>query len=466
MNWSNRFQARFGNDPRFARVLHGSLSGLASRGFTLLINVVTLPLTLHYLGRLQYGIWVTVSSSVAMLAVLDLGVANTLTNFIAEAYAKDDRRRAQQYFATAFWVTIALVLLLAPLSFLLWRALDWGSLFRVADPLLVGEVRRCVAVAGVFLFLSMPLTLANRVLGGYQEVHLANYFAMTNSVLSLIAILAAVWMHGSLVTLMAAYSGSLLTGTLGLNLWLCLWQRPWLKPSPRSISRGIIRRLFGQGFLFFVIQLTGLVVFNSDNLVITHYLGAAAVAPYSTAWKLTQYAALLQGVLMPSLWPALAAAYHQRNMSWINSTYRSLRQKTQLAVGAVAVLMGLLGQWVIRLWTGGVVVPSHALLWLMAFFAFLISATTNQALLLAAVGRLRLEATVAVLAAVSNLWLSIYLVQRIGPEGVILATILSFAVFMVVPQAWEVNRVLRGHYLEPQSQSQTDTFPPLEPLVP
>lgn len=27
------------------------------------------------------------------------------------------------------------------------------------------------------------------------------------------------------------------------------------------------------------IQLTGLVVFNSDNLVITHYLGAAAVTP-------------------------------------------------------------------------------------------------------------------------------------------------------------------------------------------
>lgn len=48
---------------------------------------------------------------------------------------------------------------------------------------------------------------------------------------------------------------------------------------------------------------------------------------------------------MPSLWPALAEAYYQRNMAWINSTYRSLRQKTQLAVGVIAVLMRLLGQW-------------------------------------------------------------------------------------------------------------------------
>ena len=222
-----------------------------------------------------------------------------------------------------------------------------------------------------------------------------------------------------------------------------------MKPRLRKISGRIIRKLFGQGVLFFIINLTGLVVFNSDNLVISHYLGAAAVTPYSIAWKLTQYAALLQGVLMPSLWPALAEAYHKHDMEWINSTYRSLRHKTQLGVGLVALMMGLLGQWVIRVWTGGVVVPGHLLLWLMAFFAFLMATTTNQALLLAAVGRLRLEAVVAVLAAASNLLLSIYLVQRIGTEGVILATILSFAIFMVVPQAWEVKRVLRGQYLQP-----------------
>ena len=382
-----------------------------------------------------------------MLSVLDLGIANTLTNSIAEAYAENDREKAQQSFATAFWVTVAIVLLVAPVSFVLWRMLDWGALFHIDNPFLLQKTKLCIAVAGTFLFFSLPLTLANRVLGGFQEVYVANYFAMANSVLSLIAILATVGLHGSLVTLMVAYSGAMLAGTLGLNLWLFFWQRTWLKPVLRKISRGMIGKLFGQGALFFIINLTGLVVFNSDNLVITHYLGAEAVASYSTAWKLTQYAALLQAVLMPSLWPALAEAYHQHNMEWINSTYRSLRQKTQLAVGVSALVMGLLGQWVIRVWTGGAVVPGHLLLWLMAFFAFLMATTTNQALLLAAVGRLRLEAVVAVLAAASNLWLSIYLVQRIGVEGVILATILSFAVFMVGPQAWEVKRVLRGQYL-------------------
>jgi len=89
-------------------------------------------------------------------------------------------------------------------------------------------------------------------------------------------------------------------------------------------------------------------------------------------------------------------------------------------------------------------VPGPLLLWTLAGWAVLVTVTTNQALLLTATGRLRLEAGVAVIAAVANLGLSIVLVQRIGAEGVIVATILSFAVFMVVPQAWEVRRVLKG----------------------
>jgi O-antigen/teichoic acid export membrane protein len=164
---------------------------------------------------------------------------------------------------------------------------------------------------------------------------------------------------------------------------------------------------------------------------------------------LTSYASLLQSELIPSFWPAFTEAYKKREMRWVRKTYREMVRKVLLAVSVAALLIGLCGQWFIRMWAGEVAVPPLRLLWTMAAWAVLVSATTNQALLLTAVGRLRLETTVAVLAAVANLALSIVLVQRIGAEGVILATFLSFAVFMIVPQELEVRRVLRGDFLEP-----------------
>ena len=205
--------------------------------------------------------------------------------------------------------------------------------------------------------------------------------------------------------------------------------------------------MFGQGILFFVLQLTGLVIFNSDNLVISHFLGAAEVTPYSIAWRMTSYAVLLQQLTVPSLWPVFTEAYGKGQIDWVRSTYEATTRRVLGAVSVAALLVGLFGRFVIRLWAGAAAVPRAELLWLMAGFAVLQATTTNQAVLLTATGRLRLEATVGALAAIMNLWLSIVLVQRIGSVGVILATVRAFLVFMGVPQEGEVRRVLEGRYL-------------------
>ena len=435
------------SDTRLSRVLLGSVSALFGRGLAVLVNAVLLPVILRYLGKLEFGIWITISTSVLMLSVLDLGIANTLTNFIAEAHAEEDQEKAVRFYATAFWITSAAVVLLSPLCYAAWRAIDWGVVFHLSEALQIQHARTCVAVAVAFFLASLPLTLANKVLAGYQQVHLANAFAMVSSVLSLVAILTTVAFHGTIVYLMVSYCAAMLVGTFSLNLWLYFWQRPWLKPGLQSVHFGAARSLFGQGFLFFIIQCTGLVVFSTDNLVITHYLGPAQVTPYSFAWRLTSYATMVQAIMLPSLWPAFSEAYHKRELDWVVSTYRSVTRKSLAAVGLAALIIGFLGRFVIRLWAGPSAVPGQRLLWLMAAFNLIMAATTNQAFLLNATRRLRLEAVVAVLAAGVNLGLSIFLVQRIGTEGVIASTIVSFLVFMIVPQELEVRRVLAGRYL-------------------
>ena len=438
---------RLTHDARLKRMLHGSFSGLLGRGLGMLVSLITLPVTFRYLGKLEYGIWITISSSVVMLTVLDLGIANTLTNLISSAFAEDDRQKARSYFATALWLTVGVAVLLAGVAGVLWYTLDWSRLLHLSDPVLAARARKAFGISLAYFLVSLPLGLANRVLSGYQQVHLSNYFAMGNSVLGLLAIVITVFCRGNLVVLMLAYCCAMLTGTLALNLWLLGHHKPWLRPVPSAFSRSVARSLLGQGSLFFVIQLTSLVVFNADNLIIAHSLGAAEVTPYSIAWRLASYASLLQSLLVPSFWPAFTEAYYKRELSWLRKAYRTLVRNSFIAVSAVALAVGLLGREMIRIWAGPAAVPSHALLWTMAFWAVLVSITTNQALLLTATSRLQVAATVAVLAAGINLILSFRLVHVFGPEGVILATILSFGICMAGPQAWEVRRVLSGRFL-------------------
>jgi len=459
MQVTGRFRRWLESDPRLKRVLQGGLSGIAGRGMAMLVSAVTLPLTVRYLGAFEYGIWVTISTSVVMFAVLDLGIANTLTNFISKAYASDDEPMAASYFATAFWLTVAIVCLLGLLAAIAWRAIDWGALLHIPNSPLAAQARLCVAIAIAFFLASLPLNLANRVLSGYQRTHIANFFAMINSLLGLIAIVSVILLKGTIVHLMAAYSLAMLTGTLSLNLWLCFKYKPALKPSPWAMRRSMARELFGEGSLFFVLQLAGLVVFNSDNLVIAHFLGAAEVTPYSVAWRLTSYAGMLQSLFVPALWPALAEAYFRRDMTWIRLTYRRILRLTLISVGVAGIAIGLFGRWLIRAWAGPAAVPGSLLLWCMCFWIVLLAVTVNQASLMAATQRLGLQAVTSSLAAIVNAILSIVLVQRMGALGVLLATISSYLVLVVLPQAWVVRRILSGRYLKPLQTLETIPSP-------
>jgi len=444
---NHALHAKLKNDPRLARVLKGGLSGFAGKATAVVVNAVSLPITVRYLGREQYGFWVTISTTVMMLAVLDLGIANTLTNCISRAYAERSEEMAKRYYATAFWATCAIAALLGFIGALVWPHIDWGKLFGVSDAAIATQAGKCAAISFGYALLALPLGLANKVMGGYQRVPVANAFAMLNSLLSLIAIIFVVQIHGTVVCLMVAYCTAMLTGTILLNLWMALRHEPRIRPIPRRVHLGAAREIMGNGMLFFILQIAGLAVFNTDNLMIAHFLGAEQVTPYAVTWRLVGYASVLQTLLVPSLWPAFSEAYVNHDLVWIRKAYHRIMRATLLTVIPTVVFLGFAGHWIIGVWAGKAAVPSSLLLWGMCFWTVLLSITVNQGALLAATQHLQLQTIYSSLAAVVNLILSIILVQHVGVTGVLLATIISYLLFIIVPATWQVRQILHGRYL-------------------
>jgi O-antigen/teichoic acid export membrane protein len=82
---------------------------------------------------------------------------------------------------------------------------------------------------------------------------------------------------------------------------------------------------------------------------------------------------------------------------------------------------------------------------------------TNQSCLMGATFRVGKQAISSVLSAVVNLALSILWIKTMGTAGVILATIVSYLIFIVAVQSWEVRRILRGDFLAAKQQPEDDT---------
>jgi O-antigen/teichoic acid export membrane protein len=428
---------------RYGRIVHAVWSGGAARVVGSLLTLIALPLAVRYLGAARYGVWATITTTAVWINLLDFGIANTLTNDISRAYAHDDKDAAARSFSNALVLTAGISVLVGVVFALLIPRINWVRLFNTNSSVNAAEIKQTVAVAAGLMLLGLPCNLGSKLLAGYQELHRNNYVLCAGAVASVCGLGLGIALHVSMPLLFVMSAGCLPLASLATLLFVVAWDKPWLRPRLCFIDRGCLVSLLSSGSAFFLIQVAAVVVFSSDNLVVSHYLGAAEVTPYSVTWRLAGLTALAQSLIFPAMWPAYSEAYAKGDFGWIRRTFATtMKATTALNLFCVAALV-VFGRSVIRLWAGPAAVPSISLLLAMGMWAMISGFMSVESCLLAALNRVRGQAMLSIVAAAVNLALSLVLVRRIGSLGVIAGTIGSYLIVLVVPQTVIVVRVLR-----------------------
>jgi len=70
---------------RYRKVLLSAVTGPMTGASGLLAFLITVPLTVHYLGPERYGAWMSLSSLMAFLRFSDLGLGNGLVGAVSQA---------------------------------------------------------------------------------------------------------------------------------------------------------------------------------------------------------------------------------------------------------------------------------------------------------------------------------------------------------------------------------------------
>ncbi len=428
---------------RYGRIAKAVSSGAAARLLSAGITLVSLPLAVRYLGAERYGVWATITTTVVWINLLDLGIANTLTNSISRAYALDDKAAAARYFTNTLLVTGTIAAVVGGAFAVGCSHVNWMRLFNVNANVPVAEVRGTVVVAVALMLLGLPCNLGGKLLAGYQELHRNNYAVCAGALAGVLGLALGITLRVSMPVLFVMSVGCLTFASLANLIFVVTWHKPWLLPRPSLLDRSTSRELLHSGSSFFFIQVAAVVVFSSDNIVVSHYLGAAEVTPYSVTWRLVGLAAVLQSLIFPALWPAYAEAYARRDYGWIRRTFAlTMKGTVALNLCCVAVLIGC-GRTLIRLWAGPAAVPTFSLLLAMGVWALISGFMSVESCLLAALNRIREQAALSIVAAAVNIALSIALVRHIGSLGVIGETILSYLLVLVVPQSVIVRSLFK-----------------------
>ncbi len=67
-----------------------ALAAAFARGVSILTALVSVPLTLHYLGTERYGMWMTLSAFTALLSFTDFRIGNSVLTALAQRTGSGD----------------------------------------------------------------------------------------------------------------------------------------------------------------------------------------------------------------------------------------------------------------------------------------------------------------------------------------------------------------------------------------
>ncbi len=440
------FSAYHSDDHRRRRLvglIQGIVTSVGNKSVGMLVSFLSVPLTIRYLGAEQYGAWVTIGSLLAWLALTDFGLGNGLTNAVTTAAGQDRPDLVRMQLSNGLFLLSAVASATALVLAIAWPFIDWSAVFGVKSATARAEIGPAVAVALAIFLLQFPLSIFGKVYLAYQEGRIGNYWGVTGNILSLLALVIVTQTHGGLVWLVVAVSGTSLIVNTASAMWLMYFHRPALRPGARHVHFASMKSLGTVSSKFFLIGIMALVTFQTDNIVVGHFLGSDHVPEYSLTYSLFSYTALPQTILFSYLWTAYSEAIARRDIAWVKRTFH-LNLGLGLGFTAVAVLgLAFIAKPFIQWWAGTAVLPSTSLVGWMAAWSMINAFTNPIACLLAAASHLKYQIMYSAVSTVSNLLLSIYLVQHWGVEGVIAATVLSYTVFVCIPIFLDAELLLK-----------------------
>jgi O-antigen/teichoic acid export membrane protein len=427
---------------RNRKLVVGVGSGIVVKGMAFIFTMITVPMTLHYLGQERYGVWVTMISLLAWVSLVDIGLANGLTTLLAMEFGKGRFDLARAYIATAFWGLAAIAMIVGGLIAACWHWIDWGQLFNVASIDLAAQISQAMGLAvGIFL-LNLPMTITQRIYLANQQGFTANMWQLTTSLAGVLGIYLVTQIGGNLSSLVLGYSGAQLGVGLVNMVWLFGWSKPHLRPFvlPDMLQS---KKVMTMGGLFFVNQIATLLVFQKDNILITHYLGPAQAAQYSVVWQMFLYLNVINMLVAPYLGPAFGEAYAKNDLRWMRTVViRYLLITFGFAIVAVSAL-SIFYRPIMARWVGTNLIPDLSLVLWMAALSLVLSIQWPIISLLNSTGRLRVFTLVYGFAAFVNLILSLFLIPLVGIQGGVIASLSTLTLIVLLPSVRELLIVLR-----------------------
>ena len=421
-------------NQRSAKAYKNIIGLFTLRGVNIAIGFVVVPLTLNYLDPTRYGIWITLSAIFNWFSLFDIGLGNGLRNRLAESLAKNDIQKARIYISTTYASLIVIFLTVFALFLIANIFIDWTVVLNTSKDL-QHELRLLAAIVFFFFCARFVTQLITTIALAKQEPAFSQMLDVSGRIVSLIGIyLLTITTSSSLLYLGITLTALPVIVVFCLSIFVFYRRYKELRPSLSLVRYSELRYILNLGIKFFIIQIAGIIFYQTNNIIIAQLFGPAEVTPYAITYQYLSALTMAFAIVLTPYWSAFTEAFAKNDFIWIKKEIIKLKYLWIVLFFAMGLAL-IFSRFVIWLWVGNKVVVNMALASAIAVYLILTAYNGINCSFLNGTGKIKIQLYLSVVFSLFQIPLSIYFCKKFGIAGIMFSLIIVSTITLFIYEA-------------------------------
>ncbi len=330
----------------------GALLNYITIFLTNVVGLLLTPFILKYLGKNEYGIFITIGALIGTISILDFGLNNTIIRFVAKYRAEKDKEGEENFLATTMiiYMIISLLVLIVGFSF-------YANIESYFTKLNTEEIKIAKVMFVILIFnlaIRLPGGSFTGICSGYEEFVFPKTLNIFRYILRSLTVVAVLLYGGRSIALVIV--DTIFNVSVIIITGYYVFKKLKVKFKLHSLKKSFIKHILKYSVWIFVFSLVGLFQWKAGHWVLGRISPPAVLTIYGIGITLgTYYGAFstaISGVFLPR---ATQMSVGNASGEELTDMMIKIGRLSFIVLMYILIAFALYGNQFVNLWVGNTI---------------------------------------------------------------------------------------------------------------
>ena len=394
---------------------------------TILIGLITQKIFIKILGTEYLGINGLFNNILSMLAIAELGIGSAIVYSLYEPIAKKDKEKIKtllQFYKISYKMIALIVFII-------------GIILIPFLPIIVGKNNIQESIICIYMLflsdtiISYLLTYKRSILQANEKAYIINvihiiYLVTMNSLQILFLIMTQNYIVYLLIKIIFRMLENIVITIIANKKYPFIKEKN-ITPIDRDVKKEILKKV--KGLLFH--KIGGFVVYGTDNIIISSFLGIVTVGLYSNYYTVINAVGTLFSQVFSSLTASVGNLLTEKNKEKNYKIYKNMLFANAWMYSFASIALACMMEPFIKIWIGEEYLLEYSVLITLCINFYLQGMRKTISVFKEAAGIFHEDRFIPICESLINIVASMIFLNIFGLKGVFIGTIIS-TVFLFI----------------------------------